>query len=735
MAGDKRDSSPQSRPGARGARRTRESMKKAGVTDAGITLVEALAALIDERWPSRRQGLLDALGESAAKVGLDRKRLSKELGSADKPHGPDWHITELIATGCVEDPADRRLALARLAGLYCLARKTDRPPGYPDAEPIAWPPGSGREGGDEGSAAMREVIDRLQLELDHKISSLEELRSLYNGAYQKLAEQQMSLDRQRRKMDAGQDELAAARAEAGRRDRDMGALTSQVTVLTARVVTQDTELEHANADRHAGAALLAQKEVEIERLTQEVMHQSAQALQARTELEEARRTIAVQQRGLHDSTARLAEHDLVTAVARQRHTNLRERCARLAAQVEYTQRWHPRGATPQDEFGGAFALAPDPAACGYWRALAAYLRIHQEYSGRTVGQVANALVMPHGYLENLLTAYTLPEPQQLAALVTAVGAEITHARLLYDDAVTCPGWEHLPPPAGAPPWPPPDFPPPPSPDYSYESIVGASIAGQVDRDNVGLADGDKPANAPTVTLSPGDSDTLSPGGETGDNSTWTQSPVIGDKAVTADRDGPPSPIRLTGGDTALYRSSSHQRQQRRHRWTLRAVTAVSTVCIPLPFTIAAARIQPLNVPAVYLSTVAACLICWAIAIATRVTLRRSRYRGRHAPGSRTPASATVTGRAAPTPEPRDTLPSPVSDIADWKADVAGTVDVPAAVPPLTTTEVPIEPNLQSRAQQLAHALAGRHQLGVRPNPDQGTEQNQDPDVQNDPAPA
>jgi hypothetical protein len=113
------------------------------------------------------------------------------------------------------------------------------------------------------------------------------------------------------------------------------------------------------------------------------MHQSAQALQARTELEEARRTIAVQQRGLPDSTARLAEHDLATAVARQRHTNLRERCARLAAQLEYIQTWLPPEVAPQDKYGDAFELTPDPAACGYWRALAAYLRIHQEYSGRT----------------------------------------------------------------------------------------------------------------------------------------------------------------------------------------------------------------------------------------------------------------------------------------------------------------------------------------------------------------
>jgi hypothetical protein len=37
-------------------------MKKAGVTDAGITLVEGLAELIDERWPSRRQGVARRAG-------------------------------------------------------------------------------------------------------------------------------------------------------------------------------------------------------------------------------------------------------------------------------------------------------------------------------------------------------------------------------------------------------------------------------------------------------------------------------------------------------------------------------------------------------------------------------------------------------------------------------------------------------------------------------------------------
>jgi hypothetical protein len=746
MTGDKRRSSAPSRPGARGARRDREAMKKAGVTDAGIELVEAVSVLIDELWPSR-QAMLDDLGAAAgeteeerkkAKV-PDRKQLSRELGSKSKREGPEWRLITMIVTVGVKEPAARERTLARMAGLYCVARQVQAPPSYDKT--ISWPPGFGPGGGDEGSLALRVALDRMQRELDHKVASLEDLRSLYDGAMTKLAEQQQQLDQnqlhldlQRRKVHDAQDNLAAVQDQAATGAQEIVELHAQVTALSRRAMLQGAELERVDADRQRQVGQLAAKETEIGRLTQAVMYQSAQTIQMRGDLEGARRVIAVQQRGLADANARLAEQSLLTDAGRQRHTNLRERCARMAARLEYlTETPAPQGSATRDDPGDVFTLTIQPRACDCRRGLSAYLLIHQEYSGHSVSQIAAALHMRHEDLEEMLTAYLLPTPQQLAALVHEIGAEITHARLLYDDAVACPN-------AGRPPaygrYP--SYQTPGSHgsygrsgDYrvvsprqdvdSYESIVG-----RIESDTATAPSGDTSPSAPFVAASLGDSDTVSPDGETTDSSRRPPFPTPGDTAVAGERDNPLSPIRIIGGDTGLYRSRNHQRRQRRHRWAMRAVTAVGTACIPLLFTLAADQVQPLDVPVVYLSTVATCLTCWAIAITTRKILRRLRYRARHSPGACPPIAATITG-AAPASASCDTPPGPGTDMP---ATTVTLILTPVAAP-----EVPVEPNLDARAQALAQALRGRQGLGIQRLPEPAAGQGQEPDGQRNLDPA
>jgi hypothetical protein len=700
MAGDKQLSVPQGRSGARGSRRTRESMRAAGVTDAGIALVEAVADLIDEHWPNR-QALVDALGKPGAQAGLDRKRLSKELGSKDKPKGPEWHITALIVTVCGSDPGVRKQALARLAGLYCAARGVERPPGYQDA--ISWPAGSGR--GNEGSVAMREVIDRLQRELNHKIASLAELRSLNDGTFQKLAEQQLHLDLQRGKVRGAQDQAAAAQQLAEARAQQNDALLEQVAAFSTQLQLKDAELDRTLAREQARAAELAAKEEENSRLSQEVMRQSAQVVQVRAELEEARRTIAVQQRGLHDTNSRLAEHDLHTAAALQRHDNLRERCARLAAQLEGMQESLSMFDIGREERPDGLALTIDGHACRCLRALSAYLLIHQEYSGRSVAQLATTLNLASGHLQHLLTGRAAPDPAGLAAIVHAIGAEITHARLLYDDVAACcrpgsaatdaddrfrlrrpaPSWRDI---------------------GSYESIVGS-----YNRDNIDFAASREPLPLARVTLSLSDSDIASATGDTGDTNREARSPATGDMTV-ADQDGDLlSPLLMTRHrSTAVYRSRSHQYRLRRHRRTVLVVTAVGALIIPLLFTlaVAAGMRQSVSIAVVYLSTVGACLTCWGLAIMTRVALRRSRYRARHSPKTR---AGIIAGLGTPPSTTLDTTPA--EPVADPVADPEAT----QTLRPVIAQESPSnEPDLQIRAQQLAQALSGRQGLGIQRRP-------------------
>src|SRR5690349_10167122 len=77
MTGDKQDDGVV-RKGARGRRRTRETMK-AYMTPDGLALLDALDAMIDARFGDRQE-LLDALGQKATSAGLERRKLSKQLG-------------------------------------------------------------------------------------------------------------------------------------------------------------------------------------------------------------------------------------------------------------------------------------------------------------------------------------------------------------------------------------------------------------------------------------------------------------------------------------------------------------------------------------------------------------------------------------------------------------------------------------------------------------------------------
>jgi hypothetical protein len=426
MAGDKQRPTPPRRTGTRGAKRDRESMKKAGVTDAGIALVEALAELIDERFPTR-QALIDALGDNAKKSGLDRKRLSKEMGSSAKPKGPDWHITALIVETCVDEPGLRRKTLAKMAGLYCVARSVQQPPGYGDDEPIELPSSCEQR----AEVALHRVIDRLMDELNEKVTALVEIRSLNEGIMHQLTDQQMHLELQRRKYLEQHEQFVRAEATAATRAAEVQSLNNQIATLTQQVLTKEAELARAGRQTASQAKRLAAGEQEIERLGQEALHQSSQAAQLRTDMGQLLRTVASQQPGRFDPEALyktlLAGDDARTA-------ELRELCAQLAAAIERDFALAPTD-LPADRWHLGSSPCPiNNAARPGARALAAYLIIHQEYQNITVENLAATLGVPPKAVFSWLTAHRLPDSDQLEVLAVALGVDPTHALSLHDAA-------------------------------------------------------------------------------------------------------------------------------------------------------------------------------------------------------------------------------------------------------------------------------------------------------------
>jgi len=345
------------RKGAQGRRRTRESME-ARVTPGGLRLVDALDDMIDARFPNR-QALLDALGAKARSAGLDRKKLSKQMGGPTKPHGPDWAVVTLVVEGCSADPAERARDLARLAGLFCVARDVPRPDDSYCGE-IAWP----ADMNDQCSAGVAHL----------------------------------------------------------RQQND--ALRRQAAVLAAHATCREAEM--------------ARLETENSRLSQEVMGFSVQLLLGREELDKTRHELDMTRNAAE--IERYTTDKLIVEQAARNNQNLRERCARMAAQLELPiQHWRGNGlpdsavvyrAGRSDNAG----LIVDPMARPAWRALAAYLLIHYEYSGRGLSELAQALTVPIGHLHNMLTAQVLPSPQILTALAKAIDADIFQARQLYDDA-------------------------------------------------------------------------------------------------------------------------------------------------------------------------------------------------------------------------------------------------------------------------------------------------------------
>jgi hypothetical protein len=165
MTGDTKTGTPR-RKGAQGRRRNRHEMQELGITDAGIALIEAVSALVDQRFATREK-MLTALNQRSSKP-MNGKALSKQLGSPTKLQGPDWHVVEAIAKVCLdEQPVRRAQELPRLAGLFCVARQVSCPKGY--VGEILWPLEAGR-------AAPAAALARLQQQVDDQASELNTLR-------------------------------------------------------------------------------------------------------------------------------------------------------------------------------------------------------------------------------------------------------------------------------------------------------------------------------------------------------------------------------------------------------------------------------------------------------------------------------------------------------------------------------------------------------------------------------
>ena len=169
MTGDTKTGTSR-RKGAQGRRRNRQTMQAHGVTDAGIALVEAVSALIDQRFATREE-MLTALNRRSPKATMGTKDLSMQLGGTAKPQGTDWHVAEAIATVCLDEPVRRAHEVARLAGLYCVARQVSCPKGY--VGEILWPV---EAGGAEYSAVSAAGLARLQQQVDDQAGELSTLR-------------------------------------------------------------------------------------------------------------------------------------------------------------------------------------------------------------------------------------------------------------------------------------------------------------------------------------------------------------------------------------------------------------------------------------------------------------------------------------------------------------------------------------------------------------------------------
>jgi hypothetical protein len=158
------------RKGAQGRRRSQQNMQALGVTAAGIALVEAVSALIDQRFAARRT-MLTALEQRSSGIKLDTKALSKQLGGPTRLQGPDWHVVEAIAGVCLDEPVRRAHEVARLAGLFCVARQVRCPKGY--VGEIIWP---AEAGGAEHGAVPAAAVARLQQQVDDQARELDTLR-------------------------------------------------------------------------------------------------------------------------------------------------------------------------------------------------------------------------------------------------------------------------------------------------------------------------------------------------------------------------------------------------------------------------------------------------------------------------------------------------------------------------------------------------------------------------------
>lgn len=169
MTGDTKTGTP-GRKGAQGRRRNRQNMQALGVTAAGIALVEAVSTLVDRQFATR-ETMLTALNQRSSGLKLDTKALSKQLGGPTKLQGPDWHVVEAIAKVCFDEPVRRAHVLARLAGLFCVARQVRCPKGY--VGEILWP---AEAGGAEHSAVSADAVARLQQQADDQARELNTLR-------------------------------------------------------------------------------------------------------------------------------------------------------------------------------------------------------------------------------------------------------------------------------------------------------------------------------------------------------------------------------------------------------------------------------------------------------------------------------------------------------------------------------------------------------------------------------
>ncbi|KXK61321.1 hypothetical protein AWW66_14380 [Micromonospora rosaria] len=360
-------------------------MATAGVTPEGIALVQKLVDALDTRWPSRTQ-FLAHVGQRNPKPPLTKQRLSKELGSPAKPRGPEWSIARLIAEECV--PAEERDAfLADIAGLYCAARRVQRPPGYDGQvnrieEPVPL--------GHPALEAMRRTLDEHVRETDQL--------------------------RLRHEETVGQAErLRQALAETARRQ----ALTEQQLVQAEEKAEQYWELR----------SQIAEKEVENAKLTEHMLAMSARHLAEQQTQEQAMRelheTVIHQQALLHDQKARQEELAAGNAALLTRNRTLVERTCRLIAGAEN----HVAVETLVDN-----RLVREVVRTPVNRQLALYLLSHLDQTGHQVAEVAGAVQMPVEQLRLIITGRELPTVEQVQRIAGEIGADPGYAHRLHTRA-------------------------------------------------------------------------------------------------------------------------------------------------------------------------------------------------------------------------------------------------------------------------------------------------------------